>query len=296
MSVSHKYRTFDQLLESVKVDFSTYDLEGMIEPQQLIKIAIRVNYDLGLRINRTNSAIIDVENNKAQLPSDFKTLNFSAICGKYKINTTIPSGTHIDTTQSKWVPEPGYTGPCKDPECKEVCVVTACDGEKDYMVIQRVGPASYREFSTFTPLRITDISNAYCTTECPNLGITAIDRAELKDGFMLTNFKSGKVFLNYQATLEDDRGNLLVLDHPYCNEYYEYALKSRILESMIFAGENVSQQLQLIEGRYKAARNTALGFVNTPNFEEVRKIIEVNRKAQYHNYYDMFSSTATNRR
>ena len=295
MSVSHKYRTFDQLLESVKVDFSTYDLEGMIEPQQLIKVAIRVNYDLGLRINRTNSAIVDIENSKGQLPSDFKTLNFSAICGKYKISNTIPSGTHIDTTQSKWVPEPGYTGPCEDPECKEVCVVTPCK-DKEYMVIQRIGASSFREFSTFTPLRITDVSGTYCTTECPNMGVTAVDKAELKDGFILTNFKSGKVFLNYQATLEDDKGNLLVLDHPYCNEYYEYALKSRILESMLFAGENVSNQLSMIESRLKPARNNALSFVNTPNFEEYRKIWEVNRKAQYFNYYDMFSSHPTNRR
>ena len=46
MAISHKYRTFDQLLEDVTVDFSTYALEGMIEPQQLIKVATRVNYDL----------------------------------------------------------------------------------------------------------------------------------------------------------------------------------------------------------------------------------------------------------
>ena len=50
MAVSHKYRTFDQLLEDVMVDFQTYALEGMIEPAQLIKVATRVNYDLGLRI------------------------------------------------------------------------------------------------------------------------------------------------------------------------------------------------------------------------------------------------------
>ena len=49
MAISHKFRTFDQLLEDVSVDFSTYALEGMIEPQQLIKVATRVNYDLGLR-------------------------------------------------------------------------------------------------------------------------------------------------------------------------------------------------------------------------------------------------------
>ena len=65
---------------------------------------------------------------------------------------------------------------------------------------------------------------------------------------------------------------------------------------MIFQGENVAQQLGLIQVKLRAARNNALGFVNTPNFEEVRKIWEVNRKAQYHNYYDMFASHAPRRR
>tara|TARA_Y100000592_G_scaffold48143_1_gene76294 strand:+ start:18006 stop:18908 length:903 start_codon:yes stop_codon:yes gene_type:complete len=299
MSVSHKYRTFDELLESVKVDFNTYNLEGMIEPQQLIKVAIRVNYDLGLRINRTNSAVVDIENNKGQLPSDFQTLNFAAICGKYRINTTTPSGTTTETHPTTYTPEPGFTAPCEDGQtCKDVCVVKPCkdDSSKDYIVVQRVGENTYREFNTFIPLRIADTSGAYCTTECPNLGVSAVDFAELKDGFILTNFKSGKIFLNYQATLEDEGGNLLTLDHPYCNEYYEYALKSRILENMIFAGENVVNQSQLIEQRLRAARNNALGFVNTPNFEEYRKIWEVNRQAQYNKYYDMFSSFATNRR
>ena len=74
MSVSHKYRTFDQLLEDVTVDFSTYALEGMIEPQQLIKVATRVNYDLGLRIHRTKEVVIDIEHNKGALPADFAYL------------------------------------------------------------------------------------------------------------------------------------------------------------------------------------------------------------------------------
>ena len=47
-----QYRTFDDLLDSVKIDLYTWDLEGLISPQQLIKVAIRVNYDLGLRINQ----------------------------------------------------------------------------------------------------------------------------------------------------------------------------------------------------------------------------------------------------
>jgi len=87
-------------------------------------------------------------------------------------------------------------------------------------------------------------------------------------------------------------GDLLVLDQPYCNEYYEYAIKQRILENMVWQGENVSQQLQLIEGRLRAARNNALSFVNTPDFAEMRKLWTMNRRAQYHNYYNMFLSYA----
>ena len=60
MALSHKFRTFDQLLEDVMVDFQTYALEGMIEPAQLIKVATRVNYDLGLRIHRTKEIVLDI--------------------------------------------------------------------------------------------------------------------------------------------------------------------------------------------------------------------------------------------
>jgi hypothetical protein len=57
-----KYRTFNQLLEDVSVDFSMYALENMIEPQQLIKVVQRVNYDLGLRINMTKEVVLDIVN------------------------------------------------------------------------------------------------------------------------------------------------------------------------------------------------------------------------------------------
>jgi hypothetical protein len=32
MGVSNKYRTFTSLMEDVSIDFSTYALEGLIEP------------------------------------------------------------------------------------------------------------------------------------------------------------------------------------------------------------------------------------------------------------------------
>ena len=285
MSVSHKYRTFDQLLEDVSVDFSTQALEGMIEPQQLIKVATRVNYDLGLRINRTRETVIDIEHSKGQLPSDFNSLNYAFCCNNYTVSNTMPAGTTVDTTYTKYVPDPGDPKQCITPtDCKDPIY-----GEN--IIVQFVGAGQYRTYSDYSPLRISNDNKITC--DCPNMGVQSIHIAEIRDNFLLTNFTKGNVYISYQGAMEDDDGNLLVLDHPYCNEYYEYALKERILENMIFSGENMSSQLQFITGKLRAARNNALGFVNTPDFEEMRKIWEVNRKAQYHNYYNMFKSHPT---
>lgn len=287
MSVSHKYRTFDQLLEDVTVDFRTYALEGMVEPQQLIKVATRVNYDLGLRIHRTKQVVLDVEHGKAKLPTDFAYLNYVFICGDYTIADRPPSGTHVETFNDvPYVPAPGESGPCEDPECRDVCVIKTCDTE--YQLVQKIPGHQYRTFTAFRPLRIQTVNDKTC--DCPNVGEQAADIAEIKDGFLLTSFTTGKVYMSFQGAMEDNEGNLLVLDHPYCNEYYEYALKQRILENMVFAGENVVNQLNLVEGRLRASRNNALGFVNTPDFAEMQKVWWMNRRAQYHNYYNMFKS------
>jgi hypothetical protein len=292
MGVSQQYRTFTQLMEDVSIDFSTYALEGMIEPQQLIKVATRVNYDLGLKIHRTKEVVLDIEHGRAQLPFDFKYLNYAFKCGSYTVNNTMPSGTHVETFNDvPYVPAPGNIDPCKKAgTCKDVCVIKTCNDNNSHQLVQRIGPNQFRQFSSWSQLRIQNVNDSVCF--CPALGAQALDIAEIKDGFLLTTFRTGKVYLSFQGSMENAEGDLLVLDQPYCNEYYEYAIKQRILENMVWQGENVSQQLGLVEGRLRAARNNALSFVNTPNFAEMRKIWEVNRRAQYHNYYNMFLSYA----
>jgi len=79
-----KYRTFDQLLEDVTIDLNTFALENMIEPQQLIKLARKLNYELGLRINQQKEAVLDVCHGKVKLPDDFYTWNYGLICSEFR--------------------------------------------------------------------------------------------------------------------------------------------------------------------------------------------------------------------
>lgn len=312
-----KYRTFDQLLEDVTIDFNTFALENMIEPQQLIKLVRKLNYDLGLRINQQSEVILDVSHHKVKLPDNFYAFNYALICGEYTESVGYDGyvgGTNIQEVPYREFPSNVYTcgAPVNQPCCSNgkegICVThdpnnpygdtsvkprvfVNCKGDA-YELIQVVNSGNVRVYKYTRPLRMKPSQEIEC--ECPNLYYNTLDEGWIKFGFLNTTFKEGKVYLNYQSHLEDDNGNLLVPDHELLNEYYEYALKERILENLLMNGEDVGQKLQYIASKLKAARNNALSLVNTPNFRELQNLWAANRKAQYGKYYDMFKSYSPN--
>jgi hypothetical protein len=316
-----KYRTLDQLLNEVLVDFQNFNLENMIEPHQMIKVAKRVNYDLGLRIFQTKEAILEVEKGRVKLPDNFYVLNFALLCGNYQVHEPVIQGTQV---HERIIPDPNALipqyqcqpsvvpvcapdpppvtpcdpcnkcgspccepGPC--PQCAPPCVRLDCKGN-EYQLVQVIKTQT-RSYDFLYPIKMLQ-NNETIDCDCPNLYWDAPNTGWIRDGFLYVNFEHGKVYLNYQGTLEDDQGNVLVPDHDLLNEYYEYAFKQRILENLMMNDENVTTKLQLIEVRYRAARDQALGLVNMPNFAEMKKMWEVNRKAQYSKYYNMFKSYA----
>jgi len=333
-----KYQTFDQLLDSVRIDFIQYDLNNYIEPQQLIKIAKKVNYDLGLRIMMTKETILDVEKGRVKLPDDFFVLNYALLCNTCVLTQIMPQGTNMQeiqlTSTSKngcAVPEYKVTnsiidtctdGPvncqncyqpatscgCSTPQIPTACssqpfdpvtpfgdncikprrVFMNCKGDC-YELVQMVNTTTYQSYTQLTEVKILENPESV-TCGCPNLYSNSPNTAWIQNGWIYTNFPTGKLYISYQGMLEDDDGNLLVPQHDMITEYYEYALKQRILENLIMNDEPVGQKLQLVEVRLRAARNYALSIVNTPNFSEMKQVWEMNRKAQYAKYYNMFKS------
>lgn len=275
-----KYRTFNQLLEDVSVDFSMYALENMIEPQQLIKVVQRVNYDLGVRINMTKEVVLDIVNSKVRLPDDFYILNYAMLCGSYTVTQPVISGTHREDVVVPFIPGPS------DPCTPTSTCLTQCG---DLLQVIQKNQVETRTYEINTVISL-DNNSKTISCDCPNLTWKSPFKGQLKNGFILLNLEHGKLYVNYEGTMEDEEGNLMVLDNPYVNEYYEYAIKQRLLENLYMNGEDVVQKLNLIEQRLRAARNIALSLVNTPDFAEMYKMWEMNRKAQYGKYYDQFKS------
>ncbi len=286
-----KYRTFDDLLNEVSIDFNTFSAEGMVEASQLIKTAQKCNYDLGLRIHKTKTAILDISHNKARLPDDFYVLGYSLLCTSYKTIQPKMQGRHsedvsIGTGICNRCHKPDLDNPCSTPDACCICnkVYTNECGES-FEVIYKQGfdIRSYTEFE-----KISFKTGKGCDNNCWNTHIHSQYNAEIKNGFIYTNVSHGSIFITYEGAMEDEDGNLLVLDHPMINEFYEYSLKHKILENLYYNGEDVVQKLQYTSEELRKARNYARTIVDTPDFSEMRQLWEMNRAAQHKKYYSMF--------
>lgn len=306
-----KYKTFDQLLSEVKGDFESFNLEDLIKPHQLIKVAKRINYDLGLRIHSTKNTVLEIDKGRTKLPDDFMTLNYAYILGNFTVTTPMVQGTHVEEVPVN-APEyfPGtdkieicaVKDPCPEPEpesdpCQnpEPCGCTTCGCDtwinckgQEMKLIQKVGMTT-RKWTEFYRIQITG-EDQFFDPLCPNKRNGASNTAFMKDGYIYTPFKTGELYINYQGIMEDKDGNLLVLEHPMINEYYEYAMKERILEILMGNNETLNGNfVQRIDHKLRLSKNAAKSIVNTPDFAELKEVWAMNRRAMFNKYYKMFT-------
>lgn len=305
-----KYKTVDQLIAEVKSDFEAYNTEGLIKPYQLIKVAKRVNYDLGLKIHQTKNIVLEVDNGRAKLPDDFMVLNYAYLLGNFEMVSPMVQGTHVEEVPLdaptyhpgvKNIPICGTPEPCPEPEpeCPDPCEDDPCATEQpcgtwinckgeEMQLIQKVKYQTKR-WTEFYRVHI-DGDDQLFDASCPNKRWQSKHNGFIKDGYIYLGIRKGEIYLNYQGIMEDGEGNLLVLDHPMINEFYEYAMKERVLEILMGNGESVNGNfVSRIDMKLRFSRNNALSIVNTPDFAELKRMWKVNRQAMFNKYYKMFS-------
>ncbi len=318
-----KFMTFGDLMASILTDLRTIEEEGMIEEAQLIKIAQRVNYDLGLRIHQTHECVIDIENHTGRLPEDFYVLDFALLLGKHKTiepvtwagriteNVDVPCSPSGNTCANTCLlplnddtillnPNKNYSICGGDNTCTpewdpwfQRSAYSICDDSKCVKVVEKK-KFEVREYQFFEKLYIKP--QTYLDPGSINSKMVDGCRAsaEIKNGFLYCNVANAKVYLSYQGALQDPQGNLLVLDHPLISLYYEAAIKTRIFENLYLAGEEVKEKLQYLKQEEKEARLAALNVVNMPDFSEIFANWKINRQAQYSRYYKTFQTGVFN--
>lgn len=271
------YITLNQLMASVESDLRNFADNGMIDRGDVIKIVRKVNADIGLKINRENAVILDVENYKAELPADFMYLQLAILCTQEYHHVGTPVlGTH---TEEHNIPVTHYNNqmPC----------VNECGG--CYWVTQQFKEKTIK-YDRLTPLALTREAKNLSTENCLNLFWKSAYEIDIQNGEIITNFRTGKIYISYLSDMVDEDGNVIILDHPLTTEYYEYAVKKHLLENYMLNNDaDVSQKLGYIKNELREARIRSLNFVTTPEYSEINKMHNISRITFYNKYEKIFN-------
>jgi len=362
-----KYRSFDELLDSVKIDLPGIDIEGQIETQQLIKRALFINKQLGVKVNPRKTVLVEIDRGIGKLPYDFSSVSFAVLCTdksstdisdvkttdtredfgslmanvvaegiklvygmmgqnamrqqnlvitispglnvvKHTLKTTnvviqlrTSSGTLLTTdftTPNDNEIHFTYDGLVPISDVQMTIIGNVQDGlgknavhlsldTPNHPEVRYTDSRKQHRYKRLVPLNF--VRHVKVSPDCPNLNVNGKYSVSIKDNFLHANFQDGTVYMEYVSLMEDERGRLLVLDHEFVNDYYEYQFKDTIFENMFLNGEpNLEHKMQLIAVKLDTAKTAALSFVRTPDFKEFQKTQEINRKAMYHRYYNMF--------
>ena len=282
-----RYRTFSQLMASVSSDMDVYADNTMIDDSKFIKVVRKVNADLSIKINKEKEVILDIVNHKVVLPDDFMYLQLAMLC------SVQPA-----TSLSRGVDAPKLSLDEVGCECQNSCypdnTVSICD--KCYHVNQHIGYDLTVHYDTNVPVKLTQKSLKYCSDSCMNTHIKS-DKykytLDIDDNVMtLDGIKNGKLYLNYTTDMVNEEGELLIVDHPLVNDYYEYAVKTKMLENFLFNDKapNIQQKLQISNERLKQSRIEAMNFTYMPEYTDILNYGNSKKSNFYNKYIKIFNN------
>lgn len=274
--MSHRYNieyiTFDQLMANVEDDLSSYSDVGHIESDKLIRVVQKCNSFLSVKINQVKTAVLNVKKGKVVLPSDFKLWSTGFICHKYEERLTTNSA--------------GFKMHMESSDCKTCVVCGECEKTCDHVVVLENTTLAV-EVKEQVPLVLSQPEYTCETCDEPIFDgayRVAIERHE-DDLYLLCGFDEAKIIIRYISKMESPE-DILIYDHPLVREYYEYAVKERILEELWLNGkEEVLRKYQLVTEKHRQAKIEAKRFVNTPDFSEIKGYHTSKRRKMYNKFW-----------
>lgn len=273
-----KYITLNQLMASVEGDLHSYADNAMIDRGRIIKVVRRVNEDIGLKINKEKSEVIEIKDFKGAVPADVLHMQGAWLCTQHHYHESGEvMGTH---TEQIYCPE-GVSLMCDGKICGDI-------PGADYY-IQQTFKDKIVTYKDLQPLKI--VGNLLVPNDCPGSRVKAQNALLVQDDHdVISNFKDGKVYINYLADMCDEEGNLLLLDHALVRDYYEYAVKKHLLEMWMLNNDaDVVRDLAYIKEELREARIRALNFINTIEYSQIKGVYEANRTRFYNKHMKLFS-------
>lgn len=233
--------TFKEFSSNIRSDLRKYNNVGLIDDITIIRELYRILDLFGTYSKVRTDKVIEVENNTAKLPDNFKSLILAIKCEPAKEelpeeNKPIDLGTYIETTadirRKKW----DNCNPCNF-TYEDECIV-----ERVYLH-KGAAPIKYY-YNKPTLLKLTDgIDVDKCAEECKNKFVTRSPFSiNIVGNKLYTNFKEGDIYMQYYGYPTDDDGYPILPDSELGSflAYAETRIKIKILENILYNGEDTA--------------------------------------------------------
>lgn len=252
---------------------------------------IRTNINLrpsGLKIEDVKAGNIDDQGNIHI--HDPKPIGISASCCGVIDEKTIT----VDGQVYKIL---DVDGPCSPRDYRRLYLTCNRDLYEIFVYDQDGYTSGYSSFSDFIPLEIKmrypdNISMRKCRDCMPFKYTSPYTISVLNGNLYLPSISQGYVYIGYYSLpYDEERKELLVPDNPIVRTFIEYAIKKKILENALlnFNDSNVQAKYSIVESAYREYELKAHSLVNMPNFAEMKKMWELNRRYIYDRFFRMYS-------
>jgi hypothetical protein len=271
-------RPVNELFSIVKDDFRTFDAEGLVEDDRLLKTVMYCNEKLGIPIREIREVAIPVIDFKASLPIDFERLYYAcALQATNGITTELvnPFDNNVDQD---------IVYEAELDRASLGCV------ENYQVIVKRQTKTTIHNYGSWVQLDVSSDSKKFCHIDCPNKRRKGRYTISIKSDHIETPFKNGTLYVVYIGLMKDMDGNVTFPFHPMITPYYEWMCKEKILQDAIFNSDKPGIGELYKEAKMERAKAWLDAF-NITTEKPVQEWKEHQRRKElnwYHQYFRYF--------
>lgn len=257
--------TIDEIMSNVKLELKSYDEVGIIDESNLFKHFEWIFNRLNTGVMQKYSLILDVEDFKAEIPFNFKMLDWIYKC------SSCSSG---QNTYRYYLHQP-YTWKQQD-YVKKICYDKCCIKEEHEVITRSTWIETTEQVDTFCDKKLLSLHEAvpkdkiFC--DCPNIHCFSENYFNMDKKNFYFNFEEGTVYIHFWG-YEVDEDNLPVIpDDPYIQKAIEDYLIFKAFSSIYYNTESdVAQKLSYAQTMHAQSLAEALYNIKLPTHQKLMK-------------------------
>lgn len=260
MKKETKYISSEVLANEVKSEFRSFFDNHLVDDSIFWAVFLECLETTGGKYNPEKPAVLEVKNKVANLPEDFVRLVLALGCSSGTV--TLEDQRSVSTEEVQV---------CELDLCQSSCDVCTDECGNMYQIVQKNHRVTVT-WDSFDVLHLGTTSKNLCVNDCLNFKSTSKDQIEIKNGKIITNFDSGYIYLEYEATLNE--GEIIMFPlHERITKWIKAKLVEAIFRYLFFneSGDYLT--------RYREAQR--LAYLAEENAKTIMKGGEVE------NYYNL---------